>query len=234
MTGAVAEAAAKAFWTRAGGRKQFGAPADIEQAAARTLPMAFWRVGGLTTRHVSHLLRRIGAEAWPDAAPRAIRGCLIADGGKALVLVDGEDPAEEQRLTIAHEVAHLLLHYLKPRQDAVTAFGPSIVAVLDRTRSPTTGELMSSILRAVPIAPYCHAMDRGPRHARAVDVMEDEADDLALELLAPWRELQRLRQPSPALLHHRFGLPMQVSTRLAALIGTPATTTGVLGIFGRS
>ncbi|WP_157182264.1 ImmA/IrrE family metallo-endopeptidase [Methylobacterium sp. WSM2598] len=166
-------------------------------------------------------------------SPRPLRGCLVADAGKALILVDADDPEDEQRMTVAHEVAHLLLHYLKPREDAMTAFGSGIVTVLDRTRPPTLGERLSSALRNVPIEPYRHAMDRGTAHRREVDAMEDEADDLAVELLAPWRELQAMRGVRPGALRERFGLPAPVAARLAVLITPTSTTSGVLGLFGR-
>lgn len=227
------EDVAEAFWERAGGRARYGRPVEIELAAPCVLPVAIRRIAGLDTGAVASLLSRIGASPWLDGSPRTLRGCLIADAGKALILVDENDPEDEQRMTIAHEVAHLLLHYLKPREDATRAFGPGIVAVLDRTRPPTLGERLSSALRNVPIEPFRHAMDRSAAHGRSVGVIEDEADDLAIELLAPWRELQVLRGAAPGLLRERFGLPAIVSARLAGLITPARTSSGVLGLFGK-
>lgn len=227
------EDVANAFWKRAGGRARFGSPANVERAAPRVLPVAVRRIRGLGTDAVSALLARIGANPWTDTSPRPLRGCLVADAGRALVLVDADDPADEQRMTVAHEIAHLLLHYLKPRQDAVTAFGPSIVAVVDRTRPPTLGERLSSALRNVPIEPYRHAMERGTARRREVNAMEDEADDLAVELLAPWRELQAMRGAGPGALRERFGLPAPAAARLAVLITPARASPGVLGLFGR-
>lgn len=227
------EAVADAFWERAGGRALFGRPADVERAADRALPVAVHRVAGLHTGTVADLLARIGAGSWFGASPRSLRGCLIADSGKALVLVDKSDPEDEQRITVAHEVAHLL-HYLKPREDAVTAFGPCILAALDRTRPATWGERLSSVLRDVPIEPFQHAVDRGQAaHGQAIATLEDEADDLAVELLAPWRELRAMRGASPGALRERFGLPAPVAARLAALVAPARTSLGVLGLFGR-
>lgn len=227
------QAAAEAFWEKAGGRVRFGTPVDIEKAASWALSVAIYRISGLHSGIVSGLLKRINADAWIEETSRSLRGCLIADTGKALMLLESDDPDDEQRMTIAHEIAHLLLHYLKPRDEAVRAFGPGIISVLDRTRPPTAGERVSSILRNVQIEPYRHAMDRGTSHnARAVNAIEDEADDLAVELLAPWQELQRLRGASPGALRARFGLPAPVATRLSVLI-TPSATSGVLGLFPR-
>lgn len=225
------EAIAEAFWESAGGRALFGSPVNVERAATRALPVGVHRVSGLNTRTVSNLLTRVAADPWFGGTPRPLRGCLIADAGKALLLVDGDDPEDETRMTVAHEVAHLLLHYLKPRNEAVKAFGLGILAVLDRTRPATPGEFMSSILRNVSIEPYRHAMDRRPLHARAVNAMEEEADDLAVEFIAPWRELKHLHGVSPGLLRERFGLTALVAARLASLIRPSEIATGVLSLF---
>jgi hypothetical protein len=162
MTRQSSEAIAKFFWERAGGRMLFGNPADVERAAVRVLPVAVHRVSRLDTGTVSRLLARIGADPWIGERLRPLRGCLIADAGKALVLLEKDDPADEQRMTVAHEVAHLLRHYLRPRDEAVTAFGAGILAVLDRTRPATMGELMSSTLRNVPIQPVSSNTCVGP------------------------------------------------------------------------
>ncbi|NIA72048.1 ImmA/IrrE family metallo-endopeptidase [Pelagibius litoralis] len=144
------------------------------------------------------------------------------------------DPEDEQRLTIAHEVAHLLLHYLKPRKDAVAAFGPQILAVLDRTRSSTHGEKLSAALRDVPIEPFRHAMDRRQLHlAGRVAAMEDEADDLAIELLAPWREVRSMSDPSADSIRRHFGLPAIAAARLATMIQPTRTSSGVTALFGK-
>ncbi|MGJ0528286.1 ImmA/IrrE family metallo-endopeptidase [Burkholderia gladioli] len=233
MTRYRSETVATAFWERAGGRAQFGTPVDIERAATRSLPVAVQRITGLNTGIVKNFLSRVGANPWLDETPRALRGCLVADAGKALVFVDGEDSEEEQRMTIAHEIAHLLLHYLKPREDAESAFGPGILAVLDRTRPAVPGERLSSALRNISIEPFRHAMSRGrSSYAHAVRMMEDEADDLAIELIAPWRQLQGLRGADPGLLRERFGLPAAVATRLSTIIMPVKTSPGVLGLLG--
>lgn len=140
--GGVAEVAevAEIFWRRAGGRALFGSPVDIARAATRVLPVAVREIPGLRTDHVASLLGRIGGTPWNDGSPRPLRGCIIADAGKALILVDGSDAEDERRMTVAHEVAHLILHYVQPRQAAVRAFGPHILAVMDRLRPPTLGE----------------------------------------------------------------------------------------------
>lgn len=226
------EMVANAFWIAAGGREEFGNPVDIDRAVPRALPAGVVRVPRLDTAYVAQLLARLGADPLPSAGIRGLRGCVIADLGAALILVDSDDPADEQRMTVAHEVAHLLLHYLHPRQQAVRAFGTSIQAVLDRTRPPTPGERFSSAVRDMPIEPYRHAMDREhPGRSQQVAAIEAEADDLAIELLAPNKALRTLRSITPGAIRDRFGLPAPAALRLATLLAPPATAFGVMGLF---
>jgi hypothetical protein len=106
--------------------------------------------------------------------------------------------------------------------------------VLDRTRSPSPSELFSSALRAVPIRPFRHAMGRdGNRPLGQAEVMEIEADELALELLAP-HELVRSIAADAAKLASRFGIPEHAAIRLFENGGNVVTTMGVEGIFGVS
>lgn len=225
---------ARAFWEGAGGRSSFGSPADVARAAARALPVAVRTLPGLRTADVAALLGRIGSTPWHDASPRPLRGCIVADAGAALILVDGDDPEDERRMTVAHEVAHLIVHYLRPRARAERAFGPQILSVMDRLRQPTDGERFSAVLRAVPIEPFRHAMERGPSiQGRDVRAFEDAADDLAVEILAPWVELRAMHGAGPGDLRERFGLPASVASLLAAMIPTHGPSPGVLGIFAR-
>lgn len=223
---------AEVFWHDAGGRALFGSPVDIARAATRVLPVAIREISGLRTDYVAALLGRIEGPPWADGSPRPLRGCIVADAGRALVLVDGSDPDDERRMTVAHEVAHLILHYIQPRETAVRAFGPHILAVMDRLRPPTLGERFSSVLRAVPIEPFRHAMDRAPgaRH-EDLEEFEEQADDLAVELLAPWSELRAMHGATPGGLRERFGLPASVAARLAGMIAPRQPSSGVLGMF---
>ena len=223
---------AEVFWHGAGGRALFGSPVNITRAATRVLPVAIRDIPGLRTDHVAALLERIGGTPWNDGSPRRLRGCIVADAGKALVLVDGSDPDDERRMTVAHEVAHLILHYIQPRETAVRAFGPHILAVMDRLRPPTLGERFSSVLRAVPIEPFRHAMDRAPATQHEdLKEFEEDADDLAVELLAPWSELHAMHGASPSCLRERYGLPAGVAARLAGMIAPRQSSSGVLGMF---
>jgi hypothetical protein len=227
------EEIADAFWRDAGGRAAYGAPVDIAVAVSVALPVVVVRIDRLHTESVRRLISRIGALPWDDLSPRPLRGCLIADAGRALILVEGRDDPDEQRMTVAHEAAHLIVHYFAPRARAVAALGRGIRAVLDRARSPTSAERLSSALAGVAIEPFRHAMDRADRHASCVGIMEEQADDLGVELLAPWREMKAAGIVEPGVIRRRFGLPPYVAARLAGAAVPKRPSMGVLGIFDR-
>jgi hypothetical protein len=233
LTRAAIRAAAETFWAAAGGRSAYGRPVQIDTAVVRTLPVAIRRVAALTTEHLGSILRRAGASAALPGAARALRGCLIADVGVGFILVDADDSEAEQRVTIAHELAHFLLHYLAVRQAALTGLGSHVVAVLDRTRSPTPAELFSSALRDLPLAPFRHAMARDGAPARGrIAAMEAEADDLAIELLAPWQLVRTLSSLDPDTIASSFGLPPTIAARLASMATHSSTDVGVTSLFG--
>jgi hypothetical protein len=234
MVSSRADQAAAAFWRQAGGRTAFGSPVDIASAAAAALPVSIIGIPSLDTSAIGRISARAG-RPWTVGNPRPLRGCLLADAGVGLVFVDSEDAEDEQRFTVAHEVAHFILHYLDPRERALVALGAGVAAVLDRLRPPTTGERLSAALRDVPIEPFRHAMERGlrGRHASQVERIEAEADDLAVELIAPWRELTSGDTMEPGAIRERFGLPPQAAARLAALVAPSRISKGVLGIFAK-
>lgn len=230
---AAIKSTAEAFWAAAGGRSAYGSPPRIDAAVIRSLPIAIHRISGLTTGHVEGMLRRADISIALDGAARALRGCLIADVGVGLILVDSDDTEAEQRLTVSHETAHFLLHYLALRTAALTGLGSQVVAVLDRTRSPTQAELFSSALRDLPLTPFRHTMFRGATRPRGrVATMEAEADDLAIELLAPWYLVRSLKSPDAESIASRFGLPPTVAARLATMAISSSTEVGVTGLFG--
>lgn len=227
------EAAAAAFWARARGRPTARSPVDLERAVARALPLAVCKLPEVTAARVAERLRRMGAVSWEDHDDRPLRACLFADTGHGIVFLDGTDPEDEQRFSLAHEVAHFLLHYEAPRHAAEVALGHGIVAVLDRRRPPTLAERFSAALAAVPIEPYRHAIARhGARTGRSRE-MEDEADSLALEILVHREDARRLGRDAEEVLVRDFGLPRGVARWAAARDAPPPTPLGVVHLFGR-
>lgn len=175
------------------------------------------------------MLARLGVVADDNPVTRRLHGCVLAQGGRALILLDADDSEEERMMTLAHEASHLLLHYLEPRRRAVEALGPSILAVLDGDRQPTTVEALSAVLRGVTLTRFSHSLEHSPRRQDQVERLEDEADHLAIELIAPQAVLCRLRDRSPAALRVQFGFPASIAANLSAsLAPTSRSPRGVL------
>jgi len=156
------------------------------------------------------------------------------------VFLDGSDGDDERRFSLAHEVAHFLLHYLQPRERALAVLGEQVREVLDGQRRPTPDEQLAGVLRQVELTTYTHLMDRCPAgmaELAQVIAAEDDADCLALELLAPRSEvLSRLegrgvdwRDGSASdivqqLLVQDFGLPEQIAERYGWMMAMACRT----------
>jgi hypothetical protein len=144
-----------------------------------------------------------------------------------MIFLDGSDPEDEQRFSLAHEVAHFMLDYWQPRKQALSVLGPGIREVLDGRRAPTPEERLGGLLQSISWETFTHLMDRSPsgqvEHSRILDA-EDRADQLALELLAPravvlsrlqvqaiqWKKASAYNRVAETL-QQEFGLPETVA-----------------------
>ncbi|MFQ5741082.1 MAG: ImmA/IrrE family metallo-endopeptidase [Acidobacteriota bacterium] len=220
------------FWEWVGRPEPF--PRTLESSIAWALPLAVVKLPQLTLFELRGWLERRGIPSTFQSSDRALRGCLVARKGRGLVFLDGTDPSEEQRFSLAHELAHFLLDYLEPRSRATEALGEAGREVFDGQRSATLEERLTALLRDADLAPFVHLMDRSPAgEIKGVDVLEREGrcSQLALELLAPWdlaltllaREVEdwpkesSLRQ-AQSLLMSTFELPRPVATRYAGVL----------------
>lgn len=191
------EALAEDFWNQAGSEP--GGFVAIEDAAAWALPIAVEFVAQLRLHHVAARLKHLNVDTTLIGRDRRLRGCLIAYHGSGLMLIDADDPPAERRFTLAHELAHFLLDYQTPRQRALAALGEAILPVLDGARPPTLEERLHAVLGDAPLGVLRHIMERPDEGLPAGKVLavEDRADRLALELLAPAHLLlERLAAPS--------------------------------------
>ena len=170
------------FWS--GLREAFPFPRDIERAAMLAFPIAVVKVPCLTAEGIATWIRARGGVVTVPLCEGEMAGCVVAHRGRGAIFVAGTDNADEQRATVAHELAHFIRHYLVPRERAVRALGAGIIEVLDGDREPAFAERARGVLRDVRVGVHVHILPRRDRR-EIIDQVEREADELALELLAP-------------------------------------------------
>lgn len=220
------------FWDMA--RCDEGFPRNLRRPIARALPLPIVSLPELGIAGVDRWLRARGIVCGFDVGGRRLRGCLVARRGHGFLFIDGADPDDEQRLSLAHELAHFLRHYWQPRQRVAERLGTAALEVLDGDRAPTHSERVHSLLAHAPIGYYVHLMDRtaeGHWASAAIAAAEQEADRLALELLAPSAlVLQRVAGEAPGrmrraiegLLMYEFGLPAAAADDYGSLLAPSA------------
>jgi hypothetical protein len=233
---------AEAFWEAAGMREPF--PRSLRRPIARGLPMAVVSLPRLRLRDVRDWLDRNGIGCPCAAEDRNLRACLVAHGGSGYVFLDGSDAEDEQRLSLAHELAHFLRHYWQPRQEACRKLGDRVSEVLDGRRPPTPEERVHAIISGTPIGFHWHLMQRAKECLFAnetVAAAEREADRLAYELLAPAEEVFRRagdvhgdmgRAALSGLLHRDFGLPIAHAAQYGGILLPLATRDSFLQRLG--
>ncbi len=192
------ENTAQEFWALAGGVPSL--PCNMQTAITLALPLEIYPVPGLRVSHVLAWARRVKIAHRIRGRDRRLHGCLLADRGRGTIFFDASDSNAEQRFTLAHELAHFLLDYQIPRQRAVAALGASILPVLNGERAPTLEERLHAVLSAVPLGIMSHVLERPDDGlpANFIIAIENRADRLALELLAPAQELYSLEQQAGA------------------------------------
>jgi hypothetical protein len=193
-------------------------PRDLVEDIPLVLPLTVVPLPGLTPRKglewlVSHKRAHGGLVGTDDLK----HGFTVAHAGVGVLFLNSTDPPDEQRFTLAHEVAHFVLDHLQPRLRALRAQGESIRPVLNGEQEPSITEQLFSVFERIPYRTQANFMDRNdkgkPRTGQVME-LEQRADRLAFELLAPRQELLPLlkhvgRKELEADLTSRFGLPVK-------------------------
>jgi hypothetical protein len=221
---------AEEFWQSAGAPEPL--PRSLESHVLWALPLAILKFPKLRLSD-AHLWLEQRHIFDVDDGERELHACLIAFAGRGLIFLDGADPADELRFSLAHEVGHFILDYLVPRRTAVARFGSDIVNVLDGIRSPTIQERGAAILSNTRIGVYRHMMNRtmsGAVECSRIAQAENAANALALELLAPFELVQEVLAADLAptqqshraitnILRQKFGLPKSMAVRYSFRFG---------------
>jgi hypothetical protein len=224
------EDTAKDFWRNAGSADVF--PRDMERAIMNAVPAAVVYLPRLWTSSIDHWLADRQLTVRLAAQRQRLRGCMLAYRGRGLIFVDGTDPEPERRFTLAHEIAHFLVDYLRPRHRVFVKLGGSSVEVLDGLRAPFITEQIDAGLVGVNLEVHTHLMPRvsSGAHSRPVIVAENRADLLALELLAPASAVQN-RLPR-TVFHRDYESKRKVVTRsLGSHFGLPNPVAAEYGAF---
>jgi hypothetical protein len=214
--------AVRSFWELCGEVESF--PRNLERSLALALPVTLVKLPKLMLHKVEGWLQRRGVAFQFSCCSRAVRGCLVAFGGEGLIFVDGSDPDDERRFTLAHEIGHFLVDYWQPRRRAESTLGHTITSVLDGARPPTVSERVHALLVQAPVGVHTSLMERDTNADSAkVWQIEDRADKVALALLAPPEEVLSRTELAAAQFEQRlfsatsvlrtdFGLPCSVAS----------------------
>jgi hypothetical protein len=182
---------ANTFWWNTDQQRTF--PRNIEQAILRNFPVAIIHLPKLGLTSIKKWLETRDLEMPFAGKERHIRACLLARCGHGLIFLDGTDPDDERRFSLAHEIAHYILDYHIKRQAIIRLFGNKIIDVLDGKREATIEERLNGILSGITVGPFMHLMDRdkqGYVNNQYILNIEDGAERFALELTAPKKALE--------------------------------------------
>jgi hypothetical protein len=221
--------AAEAFWHSVGSPSTL--PRDLDRVMSLGYPIASVGLPDLSIHRIEHWFHQRRTPYRFLCNDRSLCGCIVAAQGHGIVFVSGDDPVEEQRFTIAHEVAHYLLDYHYPRQQAQQVFGDAILPVLNGERPPSSAERIDALIGSISLGVYVDMLPRstgGDIDQGFVLRAEERADLLALELLAPAedvlvqaaisdnaRPFEKTRQVTSILITP-YGLPQRVAQKYAA------------------
>lgn len=211
---------ARRFWDEAGDAPPF--PRDLRDALAFVDAVRVIDVPNLTLSRAADALAGYGVPFDRTQPDRALAGCFCGHRGRGFILYDPLLSPAEVRFTLAHETAHWLRDYADPRHKVAKRLGAKALEVLDGTRAPTPEERFAGVLRAVPVGPFAHVLDRdrfGRVCSEGARESEAAADRLAFELLAPFEALRRHIGNELDALTSVFGLPEPEALRYAAALG---------------
>ncbi len=153
-----------------------------------------------------------------ETKERRLNGCFLACRGHSFIFVDDSLGEADRRLIVAHEFAHYLTEFLYPRRRAIRCLSESVVDIFDAKRTASPGEKLAAALTGISLEVYVHYMDRSEEgtYSEATTAVEEIANVLALELIAPWRSVlqdakQVYSQPGVDdfvhILEEQFGVP---------------------------
>lgn len=180
------ERIARDFWSKADPAHR--RVLDISRAVNIVLPIRIVYIQNLSLVEVDNWLKGRGINIEIDINDRIMHGVILIREGNGFIFVNADDSTIEQRFTIAHEVSHYLLDYQVPRERAMLEVGTEIEKVLNGKDQPDRFQQVKALIKGISIQPYGHLIEKKGNGSFLNWVnfnAENEADYLALELLAP-------------------------------------------------
>lgn len=177
---------ARDFWSQI--RPSPTPPYDISGAVSLMLPVDIVCLSDLSLKKIEQWLTNRNLTFKTDVNDRCLHGFILIYSGTGFIFINGTDSEEERRYTIAHEVSHFILDYKIPRDKAIDKLGIPISDVLDGLREPSIQERVDGVINGVSVQLFTHILEKdGDGSFLSIKVFnaENNADSLALELLAP-------------------------------------------------
>jgi len=146
------------FWERVGSPLPY--PRDLDEVILLTAPVWIVRLAGLRPSGARGWLHRRGLELPLTVAERPLDGCILAFRGRAVIFLEARLDPVYHRVILAHEFAHYLAEYERPRLQVVRRLGESVLPLLDGQRSATPPEVLAGALAGVSLGAHLHFMER--------------------------------------------------------------------------
>lgn len=164
----------------------------LEQAILLTRPISIVKINKLTLNAIVCFLynRGISLQNMPDN--KELYGFVISQANHTYIFINGAESVQEQSFTLAHEFAHFLLDYEIPRQELINKFGLDICDALNNKRPFSSEERIAALVKGINLKQFSHLLDVPAATAfQRYNIWKAEAfaDQLALELLAPYKEI---------------------------------------------
>lgn len=163
------------------------------------------QVDRLLVKYIRNLTRR-GIEAWLNRSQikvhlpmpdQALYGFLYVQNEMVIIFLEADADPKERKFTLAHELAHYLLEYVWPQQQAIRVLGQGAASLFSKRRLPDLKERVWGTLHDLPLYPRKDLLSNKQMDAAgrlALAAAENNADMLAFELMAPFELLRSCEQ----------------------------------------
>lgn len=213
------------FWQAA--RLQVAFPRDLRRAARRATVLDVIDIDRLDIVQMCDWLGANNVVCELDMSNRRLHAALVVRAQSAFVFVDARDGEQEQRFSLAHEIAHFLRDYWMPRRRLQQRLGAEAATnVFEGRRAAQPEERFHALLGRIELGFDIHLLERGEHrpHSPRLAQAEADADRLAYELLAPAEHVAGRVSGTPTavelaiVLREEYGLPEEQALRYAGLL----------------